>query len=74
MTAAMLILLAASRCLGLKDGMRARFVTLDSHLQRLFESWIQVPGNSKSPSVTQCLDIIKDIDILLQGEHMQQTV
>jgi hypothetical protein len=69
MTAAMLIVLAASRCSSLQESMRVRSTALDNHLQRLFESWIQVPGDSKSPSVAQCLQIIKDIDLLLQTEY-----
>jgi hypothetical protein len=72
MTAAMLILLAACRSPGLEQSMSARFTALDNHLQRLFESWIQVPGAAKSPSVAQCLQIIKDIDRLLQNEHKRQ--
>lgn len=68
MTGAMLILLAARRCAGLQESMSARFSTLDNNLQRSFESWIQVPGSSRSPSVAQCLQVIKDIDILLQTE------
>jgi hypothetical protein len=69
MTAAMLIILAACRCTGLQESTGARITTLDNHLERLFESWLQVPGVSKSPSVAQCLQIIKDIDLLLHTEY-----
>lgn len=72
MTAVMAILLAACRCTVVQESMSARFSTLDNHPERLFESWIQVPGVSKSPSVAQCLRIIKDINLLLQTEYKRQ--
>ncbi|TVY53757.1 hypothetical protein LCER1_G004789 [Lachnellula cervina] len=69
MTAAMLVLLAASRIPVLRQLVGDEVLTAATHLKQLIETWNDIPGQPNSPSIDQSLRLIEEIDGFIQQEY-----
>lgn len=65
MASVMLITLAVSRIDTLRGCIPPQVVDIGSHLSRLFEQWMRIPGRGVSPSVYQSKKLIDDVNMLL---------
>lgn len=69
MAGAMLILLAACRLPLLRDIIDNEVTKVGSHIRSLVGSWMLVPGQTESPSISQSLRLIAKIDRFIEIEH-----
>lgn len=75
MASTMLLLLAASGLPALKKRLDTRVLTAGRHLRHLIKAWMYVPANQDhqvSPSVSQSLRMINEIDTLLQWRYSRE--
>lgn len=74
MASVMLITLAASQILALRECMTSEVMDMGSHVAHLLTQWMHLPGHGVSPSVLNSVKLIGDVSVVLRDVIRGQTV